>query len=147
LILVRLIRILWFNYDLYGSRPFECYGLYISFRASKSRRLDRFCSGGFQPTEEENDQFSEFRRNETFKMGRAYGSQMEFYIVFRWVETHRYKIPSSLQIFFQLEKMGINRSLQKDDFRINHRRIDITSYFQKNKNRMAWFKIHTILIL
>ena len=48
----------------------------------KSHRLDRFCSGGFQPTEEKNASFSEFRRNETFKMCRSYGTQMLYHAIF-----------------------------------------------------------------
>ena len=38
--------------EINGNRPFEGYVFTHIFIAQKSRRLDRFCSGGFQPTEE-----------------------------------------------------------------------------------------------
>ena len=48
----------------YGSRLFEAT---VYTQIFKSHGLGQFCSGGFQPAEEKNINFSEFRRNETFK--------------------------------------------------------------------------------
>ena len=62
--------------EIQESRLFEGYGLYIFF---KSRRLDQFCSGGFQPTDEK---LAIFRSSVGTKhLKHAVPTELEWYIM------------------------------------------------------------------
>ena len=109
---------LWFDFDLYGNllkSSFKRLWFIHIFVVQKSRRLGTFCSGGFQPTEDRNTQFYEFRRNETYKIRRSYGTQMLYHAIFKGLKPLATKLTEPMALE---KKMCINRIFSKDNSRI-----------------------------